>query len=88
MAEDFQWDDDNISHIWRRHRVRPHEAEEAIADPHVYPAPAGEPYEAILGLTEAGRLLWVLFEYRGDRYRVGAARDANIHEQRLYWEQR
>jgi uncharacterized DUF497 family protein len=91
MAEGFEWDRVNIRHIWR-HRVRPHEAEEAMQDPHVVPLPAsdvsGIPREAVLGLTEAVRLLWVLYEPREDGYRVITARNADTHEERLYWSQR
>lgn len=84
---DFEWDDENINHI-RRHGVEPHECEEAINDPHACPLGAAAPYEIILGLTEAARLLWTLFEDRGDRARVGTVRQANSYEERLYWRAR
>jgi uncharacterized DUF497 family protein len=84
---DFEWDEDNLGHI-RRHGVEAHECEEAIADPHAEPLGAAAPYEIILGLTAAGRLLWVLFEDRGGYTRVGTARSANTHEERIYWSAR
>ena len=87
----FEWDDSNRAHI-RLHRVRPRECEEAMLDPCWVPLSAsdvaGVPREAVLGLTEAARLLWVLYEQRGADYRVVTARSATQREVRLYWSQR
>jgi uncharacterized DUF497 family protein len=85
---DFDWDAHNINHIRSRHHLQPRECEEAMADPHAYPMPASAPYEAILGLTETARVLWVLFTFRGSRYRVATARHADRYEQELYWRAR
>lgn len=64
---DFEWDADNIHHIWR-HRVRPHEAEEAIDDPQAWPVEEywhfDERREAFIGSTSAGRILFVVFTRR------------------------
>jgi len=63
-----------------------------MADPYFVPVAAsdvaGVPREAVLGLTEAARLLWVLYEPRGIGYRVVTARSANSREARLYWKER
>jgi len=78
--------------MWQRHRVRPEECEQAIADPYCVPLSAsdvaGVPREAALGLTEAARLLWILYEPRDAGYRVVTARGATPRESRLYWSQR
>ncbi len=84
---EFEWDEDNMGHV-RRHGVEPHECEEAMDDPHAYPLGAPAPYEALLGLTESARLLWVLFTERTGRFRIGTARQANTYEERLYWRAR
>lgn len=89
-AQSFDWDDANVSHIWR-HRVRPHEAEEAVNDPAAVPLPASrmgdEDREALVGMTRAGRLLTIVFTLRGQRPRVVTARRPDPREQRLYWRQ-
>ena len=72
----------------RRHRVRPVEAEEAMADASQWPLEAShlaeEDREAILGLTVAGRVLVVVYTVRGDAYRVVTTRSATRQEARLY----
>lgn len=58
-------------------------------DPAVCPYPAhrgpqGQPRFALVGETEAGRLLMVILEQRGERVRVVTARPAEADERRLY----
>jgi uncharacterized DUF497 family protein len=77
-------------HIWRRHRLRPHEAEEALIDVGQVPigsrTVAGEERGAIIGRTEAGRVLVVVYMMRGDRVRVVTAFPASPRHERAYWE--
>ena len=58
-------------------------------DPSQWPLEADtageEAYEAVIGITVAGRLLVVVYTPRGDGYRVASARNATLHEARLYW---
>ncbi|PNY81271.1 BrnT family toxin [Deinococcus koreensis] len=84
----FQWDDANEGHI-ARHGVEPAEAEDALSDPDAVPAfarPAndGEWRGALVGQTEDGRYLTVIFTYRADLIRVVTARDATDTEKRRY----
>jgi uncharacterized protein len=83
----FEWDDGNVGHIeW--HRVLPHEAEQAVLDPERVPATAyrttAERRWAILGATEEGRLLFVVFTRRSGLLRVVTARDVTLQERRRY----
>jgi len=90
MAAAFDWDDANINHIWRRYRVRPQEAEQAVGDPRAAPVDAtdlDEQRDAVIGITAGARLLVVVFTIRRDRLRVVSARPATARERRLYWSQ-
>lgn len=85
--DEFDWNDDNVEHI-ARHGVEPWEAEEAILDPDRVGAPArnvlGERRFAVVGSTESGRILLVVFTRRGGRIRVITVRDADDGERRRY----
>jgi uncharacterized DUF497 family protein len=83
---EFEGDEHNAGHI-ARHGVEPWEAEETILDTGRVGATAyrvrGEVRWAIVGATEAGRVLLVLTE-RAGRSRVVTARDAEVKEKRRY----
>jgi uncharacterized protein len=83
----FDWDEHNTSHI-RRNDVEPHEAEEAALDPSRIGAPAydvgRERRWALLGATEAGRQLFVVYTRRRGWLRIVSARDATPGEKRRY----
>ena len=88
MTPEFDWDDDNVEHI-ARHGVSPEEAEQALADPDQVGQPAsrgasGERRWSLLGETDAGRLLSVVFTRREGLTRVITARDADEGERRIY----
>lgn len=84
----FDWDAENADHIVERHGITPAEAEEAMADPRRIRADAyqvpGEQRRAIVGATEGGRILYVVYTRRGGMVRVVTARDAVATEQRRY----
>jgi uncharacterized DUF497 family protein len=84
---EFEWDEDNTDHI-ARHGVEPWEAEEAILDTGGVGTAAydvrGETRWAVLGATEAGRVLFVVLTERAGRVRVVTARDAEGKEKRRY----
>ena len=85
---DFDWDDANLDHI-ARHRVAPEEAEECLSDPDGVPGDAyrigkQEARAAVIGQTESGRFLFVVFTVRANRLRVITARNANDSEKRRY----
>jgi uncharacterized DUF497 family protein len=75
---EFDWDQANISHI-ARHNVVPEEAEQVINNE---PFDAGDEIRngeyrtAHLGVTDEGRILFVIVAKYGDKMRVVSARDA------------
>jgi uncharacterized DUF497 family protein len=83
----FDWDEANLGHI-AAHGISAEEVEGALLDPRRIPAPAyqveGERRRAMLGATEAGRLLFVVFTSRGELIRVVTVRDASNRERRRY----
>ncbi len=84
---EFEWDEANLKHIGR-HRVTAEEVEEALTDPRRLGAPAydvrGETRWALLGATETGRVLFVVYTRRRGKIRVVTARDATSKEKRRY----
>ena len=83
----FDWDDANVGHI-AEHGIEPDEAEQALLDPHRRSATAYDtPTErrwAVIGATEARRILFVVYTRRGSAIRVVTARDALDRERRRY----
>jgi len=79
----FEWDDVNEDHI-AQHGVTPWEAEEAMDDRRRIRIDAHSGRLGIVGRTEDGRLLAVISQPSGDRWRVITARDANAIERRVY----
>ena len=84
----FDWDDGNLDHIVR-HGVNSIEAEGALLDPRRIGSSAynvgTETRWGVLGATENGRILVVVFTRRGQLIRVVTARDATVVERRRYW---
>jgi uncharacterized DUF497 family protein len=84
----FDWDEANTEHVLA-HDVTPEEAEEAYSDPARKPAPAytsatGEHRRALLGITLAGRMLFVVYTIREHAVRIISARNADAVERRRY----
>lgn len=79
----FEWDDVNEDHI-AQHGIIPWEAEEAIEDRRRIRIDVHSGRLGIVGRTEDGRLLAVIFEQRGAGVRVVTARDASAREERSY----
>jgi uncharacterized DUF497 family protein len=84
---EFEWDEGNVDHI-DRHGVTPEEAEEALLDPRrvgaaAYSA-AREPRSAVIGATQDGRVLFVVYTWRGGKVRIVTARDADRAQRRRY----
>ena len=86
---EFDWDFSNLEHI-ARHKVEQTEAEEAATDPAlisaetVHRGPDGERRSAVIGATEDGRVLFVVFVIRAEKFRVVTARPANTAERLRY----
>lgn len=83
----FDWNDANVEHI-AEHGIEPDEAEQALLDPHRRAADAydtaTERRWAVIGATEARRILYVVYTQRGSAIRVVTARDALARERRRY----
>jgi uncharacterized DUF497 family protein len=93
MAFTFEWDPRKAVANLRKHEVSFDEAATAFADPFgiVVDDPrhsTGEARVALLGHSESGRLLAVMFTERGDRIRLISARKATRREHRHYEEGR
>jgi uncharacterized protein len=87
----FEWDAGNVDHI-AEHGVEPEEAEEALRDPHRRRLPLdsseGELRWSAIGMTSAGRVLFVVFTVRDRAIRVVTAYDGTETEKRQYRRQR
>lgn len=87
--ESFDWDEGNRGKSWARHAVTDAECEEVFFNAPLVVAPdekhsQTERRHYVLGRTNLGRLLFVVFTGRGKRIRVISARDMNRNERRLY----
>lgn len=84
---DFDWDENNIEHI-ACHNVIPEEVEEVLLDPKRVGTSARKVSEekrwVMIGSTQYGRILFVVFTRREGMIRVVTARDATYKEKRTY----
>lgn len=84
---EFEWDVGNVEHI-ERHGVAQREVEEALLDPRRLGTGAyhveGERRSAVIGATEDGRVLLVVYTWRHGRIRVVTARDADRAQRRRH----
>jgi uncharacterized protein len=88
----FQWDAANADKNWHSHQVSIMEAEQAFLNRPVVLtiAPFRDESEArfaLLGVTNSGRPLFVIFTPRGDRIRVISARPMSRRERSIYDEE-
>ncbi len=89
QAKGFDWDEWNTEKIWERHQVSSAECEQVFFN---QPFVAGEDIahsqeEArlyVLGKTDAGRALFLVFTIRDELIRVITARDMSRKERRIY----
>ena len=86
-AEGFEWDEANLAKNWDKHRVTPWECEQAffnlplvVADDAAHSAV--EPRYYVLGQTDAGRRLFIVFTLRKRHIGVISARDMSPKERR------
>jgi uncharacterized protein len=81
----FDWNDGNLDHLTN---CDPEEVEAAVLDPKRIGMPAynvgTERRWALLGATEAGAILFVIYTLREKRIRVVTVREATPEEQRRY----
>jgi uncharacterized DUF497 family protein len=85
----FEWDAFNESEV-TAHRVLPSEAEDVFSDAHRRPAPGyvvdGEQRFYLTGQTSRGRILTVVYTWRGSRIRVVTAYSQYGRRRRDYLE--
>ncbi|CAN5880709.1 BrnT family toxin [soil metagenome] len=83
----FDWDDANIDHI-ARHGLEPKDVEEALLDSESVPMPAynygSEKRRGLVGATNGGRILSVVYTERSGKTRPITAREASKSEKRRY----
>jgi uncharacterized protein len=85
----FEWDKHNTEKIRIKHDVTPVECEQVFFN---LPFIAGDDEKHsetenrfyVLGQTDSGRLLFLVFTVRRNRLRVISARDMNKKERRVY----
>ena len=92
MAEaiEFDWDEKNRKHL-RAHRVSPQELEQVIGNNPLeleYQSESGEERYKSLGITNAGRVLVVVWTLREGKVRAITAYAASKPYERLYGEMR
>ena len=85
----FDWDEGNLTKNWARHRVAGAECEQVFFNRPLVASPDEEHSEKesryyVLGQTDAGRQLFVVFTVRGGLIRVISARDMNRRERAEY----
>lgn len=87
---EFDWDQANTKHI-ARHKIRPAEAEQVLGSDPVairYEERVGEERVLVLGQTNAGRLLAVVYTERNDRIRVITAFPMSRALEQIYFRER
>lgn len=85
-AGEFEWDEGNIDHV-ARHDLTTAEAQEAILDPNAIMLEIQfeeEERTKAVGRTNRGRILVVVFTFRGDAIRPITAYDAMKRDQDIY----
>ena len=83
----FQWDNANREHI-AQHRVTPQEFEEAMANDPIEMAEyivGREPRVHVVGMTDSGRLLEMVYTIRGGRIRAVTAFPMKRSKRRFYY---
>lgn len=87
---EFDWDRENASHIGR-HQVTPQEAEQVLRnDPLVvqFQEHGAEERLLVLGQTNAGRLLAVIYTERNNKLRVVTAYPMTKRLEEIYFRER
>ena len=87
---EFDWDQSNTKHIGR-HKIRPAEAEQVLRNDPVairYEDCAEEERVLVLGQTNAGRLLAVVYTQRNDCIRVVTAFPMSHALEQIYFRER
>jgi len=84
---DFEWDEDKAAGIFRKHGIDFADAVGVFDDPLASSMPDDDPGEERwigLGTDTLGRLLVVVYTFRGKKIRIISARRATPTERRTY----
>ena len=89
QAKGFDWDEWNTEKIWEKHQVNRAECEQVFFNqPFVVTEDIAHSLEEarfyVLGKTDAGRALFLVFTIRDELIRVITARDMSRKERRIY----
>lgn len=85
----LKWDDETATHIWVKHRVKLHEAEQVTFNPDKLVFRSRDDRHILLGRTAAGRYLLVVVENaHRDACDLVTARDMTQKERRRYLKQK
>jgi len=87
---EFDWDFENLRHI-ARHGVSPEEAEAVLSNPTMEVGSReqyGEVRYSEVGMTTAGRILFIAWTMRGKRMRVVTALEPGASLKRQFLEER
>ena len=84
----FVWTEENIGHLWQRHKVTEIEAEEVFYNAPIIRVSHLQPDEPrrylAFGLTDAGRYLLVVFVREGEGIKPFSARNMTVIERKKY----
>ena len=85
----FQWNEGNLLKNWEKHRVSAVESEQVFFNQPVLAVPDEQHSDSearfyILGQTDTGRKLFIVFSTRDNLIRVISARDMNRKERKIY----
>lgn len=89
LVTGFEWDDGNRDKNWEKHKVSNSECEEVFFNLPLMLQPdethsQNEARYYVLGQTNAGRRLFIVFTIREERIRIISARDMNKRERMIY----
>jgi uncharacterized protein len=80
---EFDWDRNNISHL-QRHNITPQEAEEVFYDSDRCLHNAYDGRRKIVGMTENGRILAIVYDKNGKKFRPFTGWEATETERKSY----
>lgn len=89
----FDWDSGNADKNWKKHNVTQQECEEIFFNQPLIVAldakhSESEPRQFVLGQTNSGRKLFLVFTARKNKLRVISARDMSKKEREAYGKQK
>jgi uncharacterized DUF497 family protein len=89
---DFEWDAYNSTKVRLRHNIDTREAEQSFFQQSIiifdHKHSSAEQRYQLVGITDNGRVLFIVFTLRGVRIRILSARLANKKERNYYYAQK